>query len=95
MKYGDPEYRRRLEVIQAVPSNKVDEENLDRYSEQDMRDFEKRHLQELTDQTMKMDPEEQTAVAAGLNIAILFNALGDYIKRQELKAAKIDEANEI
>ena len=82
-------------MIQAVPSNKVDEENLDRYSEQDMRDFEKRHLQELTDQTMKMDPEEQTAVAAGLNVAVLFNALGDYIKRQELKAAKIDEANEI
>ena len=95
MKYGDPEYQRKLEVIQAIPSNKVDPENLNRYSEQDMRDFEKRHLQELTDQTMKMDPDEQMAVAAGLNIAVLHNAIGEYIKRQELKAAKLDEANEI
>lgn len=95
MKYGDPEYQRRLELINSIPSNKIDSDNLNKYSAEDMRDFEKRHLQELTDQTMKMDPAEQEAVAAGLNIAILFNALGDYIKRQELKAAKLDEANEI
>jgi len=95
MKYGDPEYQRRLEVIQAIPSNKTDAENLNKYSEQDMRDFEIRHLQELTDQAQKMDPDEQMATAKGLNIAVLHNAIGEYIKRQELKAAKIDEANEI
>ena len=95
MKYGDPEYKQRLELINAIPSNKFDAENLNRLSAEDMRDFEKRHLQELTDQTLKMDADEQAAVAAGLNIAILHNAIGDYIKRQELKAAKIDEANEI
>ena len=95
MKYGDPEYQRKLDLINSIPSNKVDSENLNRYSVEDMKDFEKRHLQELTDQTMKMDADEQMAVAAGLNVAVLFNALGDYIKRQELKAAKIDEANGI
>ena len=95
MKYGDPEYQRRLDLINSIPSNKIDSDNLNKYSAEDMRDFEKRHLRELTDQTMKMDPQEQEAVAAGLNIAILFNALGEYIKRQELKAAKLDEASEI
>lgn len=95
MKYGDPEYRRRLELINMIPSNKFDSENLNAIPDDAMRDFEKRHLQELTDQTMKMDADEQVAVAAGLNIAVLYNAIGEYIKRQELKAAKIDEANEI
>ena len=95
MKYGDPEYRMKLDLINSIPSNKFDTENLNGLSDDAMRDFEKRHLQELTDQTMKMDPDEQIAVAAGLNIAVLHNAMGEYIKRQELKAAKLDEVKEI
>lgn len=95
MRYGDPEYKKRLELINAIPSNKIDSDNLNRYSAEDMRDFEKRHLQELTDQALKMDPEEQMATARGLNIAVLHNAIGEYITRQELKAQKIDEASEI
>lgn len=95
LKYGDPEYQRKLEVISMVPSNKVDEDNLNLYSDQDMRDFEVRHLQELTDQAMKMDMNEQMATARGLNIAVLHNAIGEYISRQELKAAKLDEVNGI
>ena len=95
MKYGDPEYHRRLEVIQAIPSNKFDKENLNNIPDDAMRDFEVRHLQELTDQAQKMDADEQMATAKGLKIKVLHNAIGEYIKRQELKAAKIDEANEI
>lgn len=99
MKYGDPEYQRRLEVIRAIPSepisNKFDAEDLSTHSPEAMRDFEIRHLQELTDQTQKMDDAEQMATARGIRIEILHNAIGEYIKRQELKAAKIDEANEI
>jgi len=99
MRYGDPEYQRRIELIQTVPSepisNKFDDEDLSVHSPEKMRDFELRHLQELTDQAMKMDPEEQMATARGLNIAVLHNAIGEYITRQELKAAKIDEASEI
>ena len=95
MKYGDPEYHRRLEVIQAIPSNKFDKENLNNIPDDAMRDFEVRHLQELTDQAQKMDADEQMATAKGLKIEVLHNAIGEYIKRQELKAAKIDEANEI
>ena len=95
MKYGDPEYQRKLEVISMVPSNKFDSENLNNIPDDAMRDFERRHLQELTDQAMKMDPDEQAATARGLNIAVLHNAIGEYISRQELKAAKLDEMKEI
>ena len=99
MRYGDPEYKRRIELIQTVPSepisNKFDEEDLSVHSPEKMRDFELRHLQELTDQAMKMDPDEQMATARGLKIEVLHNAIGEYITRQELKAAKIDEANGI
>lgn len=83
MKYGDPEYQRRLDIISAIPSNKFDEVDLNRHSEQDMRNFEIRHLHELTDQAMKMDEEEQMATARGLRIEILHNAIGEYITRQE------------
>ena len=101
MKYGDAEYKRRLEVIQTIPSdmtipsNKIDAVDLSGLSPEDMLDYEKRHLQELTDMALKMDPAEQEATARGLNIAVLFNAIGEYIKRQELKERKHEEANEI
>jgi hypothetical protein len=95
MRVGDPEYKRKIEMIQSIPSNKIDAVNLKNISDEGMRDFEKRHLRELTEQAANMDPDEQIATAAGLRIEVLFNAVGDYIKRQELKAAKIDEANEI
>lgn len=101
MKYGDPEYKRRLEVIKTIPSeatipsNKIDAVDLSGLSPEDMLDYEKRHLQELTDMALKMDPAEQEATARGLHIAVLFNAIGDYIKRQELKERKHEEANEI
>ena len=95
MRYGDEEYGRQLDVIQAIPSNKVDNVNLNNISDDSMRDFEKRHLLELTEQARNMDADEQQATAAGLNIAVLYNAVGDYIRRQELKEKKHEEANDI
>ena len=95
MIYGDETYKKKLEMIAAIPSNKVDEVNLKNISDENMRDFEKRHLRELTEQAANMDPDEQIATAAGLRIEVLFNAVGDYIKRQELKEQKHEEATKI
>ena len=95
MIWGDEEYGRKLDIIQAIPSNKVDDVNLNGISDEGMRDFEKRHLLELTEQARNMDAAEQQATAAGLNIAVLHNAIGDYIKRQEQKEKKHEEANNI
>ena len=97
MKYNDPEYRRRIEMLSGIPdrvSNKVDSENMDNYSEADMREFEVRHLQELMDQTQKMDDYEQMAVARGLKIGILFSALGEYINKAEEQAKAIKQITE-
>lgn len=97
MKYNDPEYRQRIEMLQGIPdqlSNKVDSENLSQFSESDMREFEVRHLLELTDQTMKMDDFEQMAVARGLRIAIIYSALGEFINKAEEQSKAIKQITE-
>ena len=95
MRYGDETYQQKLDMIAAIPSSKFDDVNLKNISDEDMRDIERRHLRELTEQAANMDPDEQIATAAGLNIAVLHNAIGEYIKRQELKEQKHEEANKI
>ena len=95
MIWGEEEYGRQLDVINAIPSNKVDNVNLNNISDDSMRDFEKRHLLELTEQARNMDVDEQIATAAGLRVEVLFNAVGDYIRRQEAKEKKHEEANNI
>ena len=97
MKYGDPEYRRRIEMLSGIPdrlTNKVDTDNMDDYSEADMREFEVRHLQELMDQTQKMDDFEQLAVARGLKIGVLYAVLGEYINKAEEQSAAIKQITE-
>lgn len=97
MKYGDPEYRRRIEMLSGIPnqlSNKTDEVDLSRLSEADMREFEVRHLQELMDQTQKMDDFEQLAVARGLKIGVLYAVLGEYINKAEEQSAAIKQITE-
>lgn len=92
MRVGDPEYKRQIELIQSIPSNKIDAVNLKNISDEGMRDFEKRHLRELTEQAANMDVDEQIATAAGLRIEILFNAVGEYITAQQAKNAQIKNA---
>ena len=97
MKYNDPEYRQRIEMLQGIPNqltNKVDAVPMDQYSEADMREFEVRHLLELTDQTMKMDDFEQMAVARGLRIAVIYSALGEFINKAEEQSKAIKQITE-
>lgn len=97
MKYNDPEYRQRIEMLQGIPNqltNKVDAVPMDQYSEADMREFEVRHLLELTDQTMKMDDFEQMAVARGLKINVIYAALGEFITKAEEQAKAIKQITE-
>ena len=94
MRANDPEYKRRIEMISSIPSNKIDDINLKNISEEGMRDFEMRHLRELTEQATNMDVNEQIATAAGLRIEVLFNAVGDYIQRQQEKNQTIETLKE-
>ena len=84
-------------MLQGIPNqltNKVDAIPMDQYSEADMREFEVRHLLELTDQTMKMDDFEQMAVARGLKINIIYAALGEFITKAEEQAKAIKQITE-
>lgn len=92
MRVGDPEYQRALDVISGIPSNKIDSVNLNNIPEDNMRDFEKRHLLELTEQARNMDFDEQIATARGIRIEILHNAIGEYITAQEQQNETIDNA---
>lgn len=92
MRLGDPEYQKALDVISGIPSAKTDDTNLNLYSEDAMRDFEKRHLLELTEQARNMDIDEQIATARGLRIEVLHNAVGEYIEAQQRQNATIDNA---
>ena len=94
MIYGDDEYQRQIDVINAIPSNKVDVPNLENITKQGMREFEKRHLIEMTEQARCMDADEQMATARGLRIEILHNAIGEYITRMEQKNNDIKKAVE-
>ena len=91
MKYGDPEYQRQIEVIRQIPSNKVNAESLDGYSEADMLDFERRHLIELTQLAMRENPAGQKALISGCDIRIVMEVIGDYITRQEEKEKALQE----
>ena len=92
MRLGDPEYKRRIELINSIPSNKIDEVDLKNISDEGMRDFELRHLRELTEQALNMDSDEQMAVARVIRVEILFNAVGEYITAQQEKNAQIKNA---
>jgi len=92
MRVGDPEYKRKLDMISMIPSNKIDEHDLSRISDEDMREIEKIHLRELTEQAQNMDANEQMATARGIRIEVLFNAVGEYITAQQAQNAMIDNA---
>ena len=94
MKPNDPEYKKQLETISLIPSNKFDADNLNALTKEDMRDFELRHLRELTEQAANMDADEQLATARGIRIEILHNAVGEYITRQQEKNHAITQLQE-
>ena len=78
-KEGLEEYGRQLDIISGIPSSKFDEPNLNRLTDDKMEEFEKRHLQELADQTRNYDMHEQQVVAECLDPFILYNALGKWL----------------
>jgi hypothetical protein len=81
-----------LDVISSVPniSNKIDMENLKQITNHEMEEYEKRHLQELTEQTEKMDNNEQYAVARGLNPFIMIDVVKEMMYRQNEHLRKIE-----
>ena len=75
------DYERQLDIITAIPSNKVDNPNLNLYSQDKMEEFEIRHLNELAEQARRYDINEQKVVAENLDPFILYNALGSWLSQ--------------
>ena len=88
------ERQRQLDVINAIPSNKIDEDPLKRYSEQDMDEFNAKHLRDLRDQVLAYDEQELQCVAEAVverGWTYAYNALGDYVDRlyRQKEATKV------
>ena len=60
------ERQKQLDVINSIPSNKIDDDPMKRYSEQDMNEFNAKHLRDLRDQVMAYDEQELQVVAEAL-----------------------------
>ena len=71
-------------------SNKFDVPNFSELTSEDMLDFEKRHLNDLAEQTRRYDEVEQKVVAENLDPFICFNAVGKWMNdiRNQLQMAK-------
>ena len=84
MRLGDPEYKRQIELIQTIPSNKIDAVNLKNIPDDAMDQFNDKHLRELRVQINAYDVEELQAVSEAIVERcwmIPFNALGEYFNR--------------
>lgn len=88
------ERQRQLDVINSIPSNKIDDDPMKRYSEQDMNEFNAKHLRDLRDQVMAYDEQELQVVAEALierGWTYAYNALGEYVDRlyRQKEATKV------
>lgn len=97
--------QRQLDVIGMVPnlipdrneakeedpvlSNKFDVPDFGQLSKKNMEEFERRHLQELAEQTRKYDLNEQMVVAENLDPFVCFNAVGNWMNmtREQINQA--------
>lgn len=91
---GIAEHERQIDVINAIPSNKVDDDPLKGYSEQDMNEFNAKHLRDLREQVLAYDEEELRTVAEAVierGWTFAYNALGDYFDRlyRQKEATKV------
>ena len=78
MKVGDPEYKRQIELINAFPTScKVDEDNMDKYSDKDMERFEehserilREQVRAYSDTDLKIIADEITKIGEKTGVQI-------------------------
>jgi len=97
MKVNDPEYQRALDVITAIPSNKVDAVDLSHLTDAKMSEYENQHEKDLRSQIRGYDDADLRIAAeeiTKIGWTYTYNALGDYfekiIKQQETINATIN-----
>ena len=98
MRPGDPSYKRQLDIITQIPSNKVDEIDLSGLSDLQMSEYASQHERDLRAQIRAFDEDDLRIVAdeiTKIGWTFTYNALGDYFekinKKQENINATINE----
>ena len=98
MRPGDQNYKRQLDVIGQIPSNKFDAVDLSSLSDKAMSEFESQHERDLRAQIRAFDETDLKIVAdeiTKIGWTYTYNALGDHFermnKRQETINATINE----
>ena len=85
MKVGDPEYKRQIELINAFPTScKVDEDNMDKYSDKDMERFEEHSERILREQVRAYSDTDLKIIAdeiTKIGWTYTYNALGEFFDR--------------
>ena len=92
MKLGDPEYQKALDVITAIPSNKVDAIDLSALTETEMSEYENQHERDLRAQIRAFDEKDKQIVLDEIihyNWSIVWNMLGQYIMNLYTKVESI------
>ena len=81
---GIAEHERQIDVINTIPSNKIDADPLKNISDEAMHLYDQKHLRDLREQVMAYDEEELSVVAEAIierGWTFVYNVLGDYIQR--------------
>ena len=91
---GIAEHERQIDVINAIPSNKMDDDPMKNYSAADMEEFNLKHLRDLREQVHGYDEQELQAVAeeiVEIGWTYAYNALGEYFQKlkNQREATKI------
>ena len=97
MRVGDPEYKRKLDMISMIPSNKIDSPNLNGYSEQDMDRFEEHSERVLREQVRAYSDRDLKIVAdeiTQIGWTYTYNALGDYFEKLHKQKEAIKTINQ-
>ena len=97
MRLGDPDYKRKLDMISMIPSNKIDSPNLNGYSEQDMDRFEehservlREQIRAYSDRDLKIVADEVTQICW----IYVWNALGEYFDKMYKQKEAIKTINQ-
>ena len=81
MRPNDPEYKRKLDLISTIPSNKFDNPNLNVFTDEQMERFEEHSDRMLREQVRAYSDHEKEVIADELTKCgwtYVYNALGEY-----------------
>ena len=97
MRPGDPDYKRQLDIIGQIPSNKFDAVDLSGLTDGQMAEYESQHERDLRAQVSAFDEKDKMIVVDEIlhdNWSIVWNVLGQYLMNLYVKVESIRKTTE-